>query len=59
MTTFGIVMFIYYCLNIAAAMYYAGNGGFHSTPGSLIFTAVANVVFLLCLLYFGTGLGVL
>ena len=59
MTWFGIVMFVYYCLNMSVSLYYAGKGGIWMDRGGLITTVIVNIGFLLAILFVGTGLGVL
>lgn len=58
MTGFGIYLVILTILGICANFYYAGQGGYHNTPGVLIFAAILGMVHLVLIIFVGTGTGI-
>lgn len=58
MTGFGVYLVIYYILNLCAAFYYIGQGGYEVGPGALLFSVIWLTLNLLGILFLGTGFGV-
>lgn len=55
MTGFGLYLVIFYIIGIAANFYYAGQGGYRTTPGVLIFAAIWSIINVLGIIFIGTG----
>jgi len=58
MTTFGIILVVYYIINIISCAIVVGLGGVEVGPGSALFSMIVQGIILFCLFSVGTGLGV-
>lgn len=55
MTWFGIIVAVWWILNIASAFYIIGKGGVETTPGSAVLSIIFITLLLIGLFTVGTG----